>query len=166
MFKVWIRDWEIYYVFEGPRKQKYKDSVYVCVCECCNHWQHTVMCVWNLKNLKVDLSRSDSVCVWVAVGMCAKKKKGLATEGKKEKKLQYFRESSTHRMTFSVSTHSGCKHSQESTVIHPEFSEASLAISTRWQASINPFFLYASPTGEMMPLITLYWPTGRKVMHL
>ena len=60
--------------------------------------------------------------------------------------------------TFAVSTHSGCWLSQSVTRIQSELSVASWAICTLWWASIKPFFLYPSPTGEIMPCITLYLP--------
>ena len=47
----------------------------------------------------------------------------------------------SYRTTFAVSSHSSCKLSQGSTLIQDELSVASLAISTRWLASIKPFFL-------------------------
>lgn len=132
----------------------------ICVCVC-QIWRtpvffcvYTVMnnstfgmcgCMWNLKNVKVNLCRRDcvSVCVGVymrlGVGLRARKI-GQAIEWKRDNPRLTWN-SWAYRMTFAVSTHSGCKHSQESTVIHCEFSVASLAISTRWQASIKPFFL-------------------------
>lgn len=80
----------------------------------------------------------------------------------KQSKSTQTQEMSTHRTTLAVSTHSGCKLSQESTITQSELSVANRVISRRWQASIKPFFLYASPTGEMIPLTTLYWPYAQK----
>lgn len=84
------------------------------------------------------------------------------TSNLKQSKSTQTQEMSTHRTTLAVSTHSGCKLSQESTITQSELSVANRVISRRWQASIKPFFLYASPTGEMIPLTTLYWPYAQK----
>ena len=60
--------------------------------------------------------------------------------------------------TLAVSVHSFWRLSHVSTSTHFEFLVASSAMITRWWAEMSPFFLYASPTGEIMPLITLYFP--------
>lgn len=60
--------------------------------------------------------------------------------------------------TLTVSIHSFWRLSLVSTSTHLEFWVASSAMMTWWWAGMSPFFLYASPTREIMPLTTLYLP--------